>query len=238
MLKIVRTPSSLRTGATFFIAGWWLGANMKPMPVSSMHARDLRRASGRCCSAERLQHVGAAATCSTRCDRRACDLRAGRRGDEHRRGRDVEGVRAVAAGADDVDQVRACRRTSTLVANSRITCAAAVISPIVSFFTRRPMMHRGHHHRRHLAAHDQAHQRRASRRGRSRGARSCAAALPAGDGMTLYRLGSALSASAGNCAATRGRARSGSIRDGTARPRPAASRWRTPMISPSSRSTR
>ncbi len=28
--------------------------------------------------------------------------------------------------------------TSTLVENSRITCAAAVISPIVSFLTRRP----------------------------------------------------------------------------------------------------
>ena len=30
--------------------------------------------------------------------------------------------------------------TLTLVENSRITCAAAVISPIVSFFTRRPVM--------------------------------------------------------------------------------------------------
>jgi hypothetical protein len=30
--------------------------------------------------------------------------------------------------------------TSTGVASSRITCAAAAISPIVSFFTRRPMM--------------------------------------------------------------------------------------------------
>ena len=29
--------------------------------------------------------------------------------------------------------------TSTLVANSRITCAAAVISPMVSFLTRRPI---------------------------------------------------------------------------------------------------
>ena len=38
MLKIVRMPSSLRTGATFFIAGWWLGANMKPMPVASIEA--------------------------------------------------------------------------------------------------------------------------------------------------------------------------------------------------------
>ncbi len=38
MLKIVRTPSSLRTGAACFIAGWWLGANIKAMPVSSMQA--------------------------------------------------------------------------------------------------------------------------------------------------------------------------------------------------------
>ena len=37
MLKIVRTPSSRRTGAACFIAVWWLGANMKPMPVSARH---------------------------------------------------------------------------------------------------------------------------------------------------------------------------------------------------------
>src|SRR5690606_16485343 len=36
MLKIVRTPSSRRTAATFFMAPWWAGANMKPMPVASM----------------------------------------------------------------------------------------------------------------------------------------------------------------------------------------------------------
>ena len=30
--------------------------------------------------------------------------------------------------------------TCTLVENSRITCAAAVISPMVSFFTRKPVM--------------------------------------------------------------------------------------------------
>ena len=47
-------------------------------------------------------------------------------------------MRAVAAGADDVHQVGRSA-TSTLVENSRITCAAAVISPIVSFFTRRPI---------------------------------------------------------------------------------------------------
>src|SRR5450830_651191 len=32
ILKIVRTPNSLRTGAACFMAAWWLGANMKPMP--------------------------------------------------------------------------------------------------------------------------------------------------------------------------------------------------------------
>ena len=40
---MVRTPSSLRTGAACFIDAWWLGANMKPMPVS---ARQLATCSG------------------------------------------------------------------------------------------------------------------------------------------------------------------------------------------------
>src|SRR6201987_3483674 len=35
-LKIVRVPSSTRVAATFFIAGWCAGANMKPMPASAM----------------------------------------------------------------------------------------------------------------------------------------------------------------------------------------------------------
>src|SRR6185437_8803610 len=38
MLNRVRTPISLRTGATTFMAGWWFGANMKPMPVSARHS--------------------------------------------------------------------------------------------------------------------------------------------------------------------------------------------------------
>ena len=37
MLKTVRTPSSRRTGPAKRIAGWNAGANMKPMPTSSMH---------------------------------------------------------------------------------------------------------------------------------------------------------------------------------------------------------
>ncbi len=35
-LKMVRVPSSTRVGPTFFMAGWCVGANMKPMPVSAM----------------------------------------------------------------------------------------------------------------------------------------------------------------------------------------------------------
>ncbi len=33
-LKIVRVASSTRVGPTFFMAGWWEGANMKPIPAS------------------------------------------------------------------------------------------------------------------------------------------------------------------------------------------------------------
>src|SRR5690606_17982254 len=38
MLKSVRTPSSLRTGAACFMAPWCLGANMKPTPVAFKQA--------------------------------------------------------------------------------------------------------------------------------------------------------------------------------------------------------
>src|SRR5918994_4580990 len=37
-LKIVRTPSSLRTGTMCLNAGWWSGANMNPKPIFSMHS--------------------------------------------------------------------------------------------------------------------------------------------------------------------------------------------------------
>jgi hypothetical protein len=61
---------------------------------------------------------------------------------------------AAATKADAVEMLKVCEpsppvpttstkcgppSTSTLLANSRITCAAALISPIVSFFTRRPI---------------------------------------------------------------------------------------------------
>ena len=47
--------------------------------------------------------------------------------------------------------------TWTLVENSRMTWAAAVISPMVSFLTRKPVIKRRHHDRRQLAPHDQPH---------------------------------------------------------------------------------
>ena len=36
MLNTVRTPISRLTEATFFMAGWKLGANMNPIPISSI----------------------------------------------------------------------------------------------------------------------------------------------------------------------------------------------------------
>ena len=35
-LNVVAMPSSRRTGATCFMARWWRGANMKPMPQAAM----------------------------------------------------------------------------------------------------------------------------------------------------------------------------------------------------------
>ena len=37
ILKTVRTPSALRTGATRYMAGWMTGAYIKAIPISSMH---------------------------------------------------------------------------------------------------------------------------------------------------------------------------------------------------------
>ena len=120
--------------------------------------------------------------------------------------------------------------TSTLVANSRITCAAAAISPTVSFLTRRPTV---------SAAiitgvtsplmiwriTDSISSWKISRCSIVRWSASC----------SVIVIVAVLSMPAsGNWRAAPCRARSGSPRDGTARLRPRASRWRTPMISPSS----
>jgi hypothetical protein len=86
------------------MAGWWLGANMKPMPVSSTHCA--------ICVGDRLmlrpndfQHIGAAALAADASAPVLADLGPGRGGHEHGTGRDIEGVRAVAASAHNVHQM-------------------------------------------------------------------------------------------------------------------------------------
>ena len=103
MLKMVRTP--IRGGPARRSSSplWWLGANMKPMPVSARQVGDLLGVEADV-GAQRFHHVGARVddTAAPPC---LAILGAGGRGDEHGGGGDVEGVRGVAAGADDVDQV-------------------------------------------------------------------------------------------------------------------------------------
>ena len=138
MLKKVLTPISRRMGATFFIAGWWLGANMKPTPVAAM----LRAI----CPGVRLMLTPSASITSALPDlldtlRPPCLA-----------------TLAPAAAATNMAQVlmlKVCEPsppvptmstrcaascTGTLVDSSHITCAAAVISPMVSFLTRRPVV--------------------------------------------------------------------------------------------------
>jgi hypothetical protein len=81
---------------------------MKPMPVSAIDCATWSAVS-MMLAPERFQHVGAAGLRRHRAAAVLGDARAGRGRDEHRRGRDVERVRRIAAGADDVDQVLAIR---------------------------------------------------------------------------------------------------------------------------------
>ncbi len=137
MLKSVRTPSSLRTGATFFMAGWWLGANMKPIPVSAMQRA---MASGGRSIWTPSDSITSALPLLLDTPRPPCLA-----------------VLAPAAAATNMAQVEMLKvlapsppvptmstrwvvsATATLRESSRITCAAAVISPMVSFLTRRPV---------------------------------------------------------------------------------------------------
>jgi hypothetical protein len=134
---MVRMPSSLRTGAACFMAAWWLGANMKPTPTSSM-----QRAT---CSGVRLIFTPSASSTSALpllldTARPPCFA--------------TFTPAAAATNAAAVEILKVCKPSppvpqvsirswspaGTLVENSRITCAAAAISPMVSFFTRSPIM--------------------------------------------------------------------------------------------------
>ena len=59
------------------------------------------------------------------------DFGASRRSNEHRSRGNAEGARQIATGTDDVDQA-GLLSIGTLVDSSRITIAAAVISPMAS----------------------------------------------------------------------------------------------------------
>src|SRR5690606_19357579 len=137
MLKMVRTPISRRTGATTFIAGWWMGAYMKPMPVRSRQAAT-------CSGCSSILAPSASSTSA------APEL-------EETLRPPCLATRAPAAAATNIEQVEMLKvrepsppvptmstrwvrsATSTLRENSRITSAAPAISPTVSFLTRRPV---------------------------------------------------------------------------------------------------
>src|SRR6185295_8079294 len=138
MLKMVRTPRSLRTGAACFIAAWCAGANMKPRPSFSI-------AWPVCSGVSAILAPSASSTSALPeeedTERPMCFA--------------TRAPAAAATNAAQVETLKVCAEsppvpqvstrclsslTSTGVASSRITCAAAAISPIVSFLTRSPMM--------------------------------------------------------------------------------------------------
>ena len=160
----MRVPSSWRTGAACCIAGWWARANMKPKPSPSIDSRDPL---GRLLELEpeRLEHVGGAARRAGGPVAVLRDACSGRGGDEAGCRRDVERARAVASGADDVDDV---------LARGRDGHARAPTSPRRSRRSRRRLaLHaQGDEEaadlrRRRLAAHDLAHHLARLRRGLS-----------------------------------------------------------------------
>ena len=134
---MVRTPSSLRTGATFFMAGWWLGANMKPMPTSRMQSAICSGASmmftprASMASALPLLLLTLRPPCLLTLPPAAAITKVAQ----------VEMLKVLAPSPPVPTMSTRCVRscTWTLFENSRITSAAAEISPMVSFFTRRPV---------------------------------------------------------------------------------------------------
>mmetsp|Transcript_20777 Transcript_20777/g.79644 ORF Transcript_20777/g.79644 Transcript_20777/m.79644 type:complete len:352 (-) Transcript_20777:6929-7984(-) len=108
--------------------------------------------------AQRLQHVGAAGLAADAAVAVLGHLGAGGGGDEHRAGGDVEAVRAVAAGADDIDQMRQ-RAQRHLVAQLAHHLGRG--GDLADGFLLHPQAsdQRGGDDGRHLAGHDAAHQR-------------------------------------------------------------------------------
>jgi hypothetical protein len=134
-LKMVRTPSALRTGMTCFIAGWWSGANMNPKPSSSMQeaiasgARSMRAPSASSTSAEPHWLVLERFPCLATAQPAAAATRAAV----------VETLNVSAPPPVPAVSSRSSRRGLTGNASSRIVRARPTISPTVSPFVRSAM---------------------------------------------------------------------------------------------------
>ncbi len=225
---MVRVPSSARVGMTWRIAGWCIGAIMKPMPqVSSAFST---------ASAPIITLMPSWVSASAAPDfddrlRLPClatdDARAG--DDEGRRGRDVERALAVAAGADDVHRpfgrahrvafrAHHARRRRRSPRPSRRGCAAPSASrpsaPGVAAPSNRVSKARSASARVSGPVGGQADQR----------AQVVAHAGTAAAPGAFEEIPQHLVAMFGG----------DRFRGGTARPRSARSRWRRPMIVPSS----
>lgn len=134
---MVRTASSLRTAATFFMAPWWAGANMKPMPVAWMHSAT--------CSGDSVRLApSASSTSALPLDEEALRLPCLAMGTPAAAATNMDVVEMLKVWLPSPPVPHMSSRSAGLgvttgVANSRMTCAAAVISPMVSFLTRRPI---------------------------------------------------------------------------------------------------
>ena len=108
--------------------------------------------------AQRLEHIGASRLRRHRAIAVLGHARAGRGRDEHRRGRDVERVRRVAAGADDVDQMLAVGHVDLGGKLAHHLRGRRDLADRL-LLDAQPDGQGGDHHRRHFAAHDLPHQR-------------------------------------------------------------------------------
>src|SRR3954452_6135291 len=132
-LKIVRTPSSLRTGTTWRIAWWWWGANMKPKPHSSMQAataagsRSIRAPSASSTSAEPDRPVALRLPCLATAQPAPAATNAAV----------VETLNVGRPPPVPAVSSRSSRLASTATASSRIARARPTSSSTVSPFVRR-----------------------------------------------------------------------------------------------------
>ena len=107
--------------------------------------------------AQGLQHVGTAGLAADAATAVLADFGTGCRRYKHGTSRNVESVRAVATGADDVDQVGFVRHLDLGGELAHDLRGGGDFTNRL-FFDTQAGDERGHHDGRHLAAHDEAHQ--------------------------------------------------------------------------------